>query len=493
MQYFFLKKVLGRASTKNKSIPMVTIFGSCRQDSIYNLYPVTSIRNELTYTHYTKEIIQAIEYCKGLREDLTEIVYFRSSLLSEKKITKKFTEDFNATDLFVIEIASRISYKYKGNYLHHEAVDNSKFHNYLDDTVQIFDQTDQEIEEDLIKIRELIFPKKLLVVTHISTKNIGKRFELINALKKICRNLAIPILDPSQIMSNYKENIAFVPNDKARHYSAFGHRIIENSYKRIINELVSDSTHSIVQVYSNDKEKVSTHSAHGFGDFLMGSVSLRQFAEKLNYIPRVSFNNHPIFRYLCNKTIVDSLDLKNVKYIFDTPELIDFVDQSLVFTNHQPIKIAQNDKSFVIENCLTPRVDFQKKISEIRDQLGLNGAYTVIHIRSLDKEEISKKLLAKLQKLINPVLESEKKYLLLSNNGAILSYLNAPNLIKTGLLRCHSGESHIDNEELRDTLIEFFLMSTSQEIIQFSPYPWGSNFSNIISIIYDIPLCKHRS
>ena len=44
----------------------ITIFGSCRQQALGKYYSTTSIQESLTYPHYTKEIIQAIEYCKGI-------------------------------------------------------------------------------------------------------------------------------------------------------------------------------------------------------------------------------------------------------------------------------------------------------------------------------------------------------------------------------------------------------------------------------------------
>ena len=43
--------------------PIITILGSCRQDSLYKKYKITSIKNNLSYPHYTKEVLQVIKYC----------------------------------------------------------------------------------------------------------------------------------------------------------------------------------------------------------------------------------------------------------------------------------------------------------------------------------------------------------------------------------------------------------------------------------------------
>lgn len=34
--------------------PIITILGSCRQDSLYKKYKITSIKNHLSYPHYSK-------------------------------------------------------------------------------------------------------------------------------------------------------------------------------------------------------------------------------------------------------------------------------------------------------------------------------------------------------------------------------------------------------------------------------------------------------
>jgi hypothetical protein len=57
----------------------LTIFGSCRQESLYSNYSATNIRNNLTYPYYTKEIVQAIGFCKGIPYNLTKSI-FRSGI-----------------------------------------------------------------------------------------------------------------------------------------------------------------------------------------------------------------------------------------------------------------------------------------------------------------------------------------------------------------------------------------------------------------------------
>lgn len=493
IQYFFLsKKISSLQSNQAQSIPLITIFGSCRQDSIYTLYPVTSIKNDLSYTHYTKEIIQAIEYCKGTRKDLDETVFFRSSLLKNRLINKNFTKEFNNTDVFIIEIASRIAYKYNNKFIHHEAYDNSAFRNQLNSEVDVYDLNDEEIEQDILKIRELIYPKKLIIVTHIATIKKGKRYDLVKLVKNICSKLDITVLDPCEVIDKKIMSRLFEQNDKQRHYTEFGHNIIKNEYQKVIESEIKNNQTKLIQVYSNNKEKINLHSYQGFGDFLMGAITVNQMAKKLNFQPRVSFNNHPISNFFYSKEYISTSDSAQTKYIFNSPELIDFIHGGYVFTNKKPNEINNEDKKFIISDCLQPRISFLKYVKSKIDSLKLGNNYKVIHVRGPDEDLINNSLIEEINILISYYVKPNSKYLFLSNSNKILDSITRRGLIKTNLLRCHSGMSEINEFELRDTLLEFMLMTMSKEIVQLSIYPWGSNFSNIISQLYDIPIKKYK-
>ncbi len=57
----------------------------------------------------------------------------------------------------------------------------------------------------------------------------------------------------------------------------------------------------------------------------------------------------------------------------------------------------------------------------------------------------------------------------------------------------HSGEKENDDvnlDEMRDTMLDFFIMSKARKIYSISPYNWGSGFSEWCSKVYDIPCVK---
>jgi len=207
----------------------VTIFGSCRQQSISKYFPVSSIQEELNYPHYTKEILQQIRYLKYKNITPEHTKYcFRSSLLAKcneaisDELYNKLKCEFDKSTVFLVEIASRISYKWNNIYMHHiaEAPD----YNFFDrDKIVKKDLTDEEIEHDIIQIRKELHPRPLIIISHFSTYNHGKRHALIMLLKKICLKLRIPFLNQSNIVKQYGLEI-LVKEPVLSHYTPDGEK-----------------------------------------------------------------------------------------------------------------------------------------------------------------------------------------------------------------------------------------------------------------------------
>jgi len=216
----------------------LTIFGSCRQDSLHSLYQCTSIQKTLTYPHYTKEVIQAIKFCSGrlqINPDLARWV-FRSGILESKSIhASAFKAEFAATDVFVIEIASRISYEYAGLYAHHILTEPKYGFTRISDIVQR-DLSDDEIERDLVAMKELLYPKKMMIVSHIYSRREGKRYELVKLLSRLCEKHRIPFFDPVEELGGNPPG-AYVIEDVLAHYSDHGHALIRQKYKSFIDRL----------------------------------------------------------------------------------------------------------------------------------------------------------------------------------------------------------------------------------------------------------------
>lgn len=217
----------------------ITVFGSCRQQTLYNYYQCTSIRDGLTYPHYSKEVVQAIEFCKGVSTivpGLTQFL-FRSGILDKKILSpESFRSEFDATDLFVIEIASRISYEYAGFYAHHILTEPQYGFKHAQDVVQR-DLSDTEIEQDLLRMKQLVSPKRMMIVSHIYSRKTGKRYELVQLLRMLCAKHDIPFFDPVEQIGACDQANVYVKEDRLAHYSDLGHAMIGKKYKEFIDRL----------------------------------------------------------------------------------------------------------------------------------------------------------------------------------------------------------------------------------------------------------------
>jgi len=216
----------------------VTSFGSCRQHALSNHFQLTSIQERLTYPHYTKEIVQAIEFCKGVSsvpEEFTPFL-FRSGILSKRPIRPSaYLEEFQTTDLFVVEIASRQSYRYRDFYAHHILTE-SVYEFPERHLIKTETQTDEEIEADLLRIKALLSPKPFVVVSHVYTRVTGSRYTLVRLLEQLCEKHTIPFLDPMTRLPEPLEPLFDQKDAVLSHYTPLGHEAIGLVYREFIQQ-----------------------------------------------------------------------------------------------------------------------------------------------------------------------------------------------------------------------------------------------------------------
>lgn len=208
----------------------ITIFGTCRLNNIKNN---NNFNNLLNYCHSTKEVIQLINFLKGknIPEPYNKLC-FRTGILENKYIDYHdiYNKLFLDSNICIIEICSIKKYIHNDFYLHHLCVD-KRFSNYNNktpheilDNVIIEKQSDEEIENDILEIKKMIFPKKMFVVSHYNSKQNGKylttRNHLINLLDVICKKHNIPFINPTIVLSKYNQEE--VITDDLGHFTQFG-------------------------------------------------------------------------------------------------------------------------------------------------------------------------------------------------------------------------------------------------------------------------------
>jgi len=87
-----------------------------------------------------------------------------------------------------------------------------------------------------------------------------------------------------------------------------------------------------------------------------------------------------------------------------------------------------------------------------------------------------------------------KQWLLLSDSGFVKDELRCfPDLKRLQNRITHFGEGvRSTSEEIRNNLLEFYLMSQASHIFAFSVYEHGSGFSQWCAATYEIPyVCRY--
>jgi hypothetical protein len=221
----------------------VTVFGTCRINGIKHN---NNLSNLINYTHSTKEVIQQIKFLLGLKTFPSpfDILCFRTGMINKAPIIYDsiFNKLFIGSTVCVIEICSDKKYIYDDFFLHHLCVDKRFPENNLNTPKLILDnfkcikQTYTEIENDILEIKKLLEPKKIIFVTHYNAKMNGKYIEsrnnLITCLSEICQKYNIPILKPSEVLKDYKQEDVIY--DDLGHYTSFGH----NKFNEYLNNFI---------------------------------------------------------------------------------------------------------------------------------------------------------------------------------------------------------------------------------------------------------------
>ena len=151
----------------------LTLFGTCRLNNIHNH---NGLNNLINYTHSTKEVIQFINFLKGelsIPNPYNKLC-FRTGICDNKFIdyNNTYNKLFIDTDIFIIEICSNKKYIHNDFYLHHLCVDKrfSDYNKNIPDEILnnfiIEKQSDEEIENDILEIQKLLYPKKIIIVSH---------------------------------------------------------------------------------------------------------------------------------------------------------------------------------------------------------------------------------------------------------------------------------------------------------------------------------------
>ena len=291
---------------------------------------------------------------------------------------------------------------------------------------------------------------------------------------------------------------------------------------RFNNDLIGESINkNIKKIHNVYKLKYKNTNATGFGDFIRSCYFLLEFCEIYNvdvdfhiYDSNIKnylsyFISKPVLNYNIAENIDKYIDINckftNINGIIgykldeNYNDFINYLNNQIVYSNNVfintgnfPIRFIQKKNIEYMKKILEPTNLFEIDLNNLMDKLGLiKNEYITYHIRLGDKylENQHKTIEYNiLNKILNKLdMDVNKTCLLLSDSIMLKKIIikKYPN-IKTIINNiCHIIENN--SIEIKNTLLDFYLMSKSVRIVSFSVYEHGSGFSKWCATTYEIP------
>jgi len=235
----------------------------------------------------------------------------------------------------------------------------------------------------------------------------------------------------------------------------------------------------------------------GIGDLIRGSYGLYLICKgKYNFL--IDISGHLISEFLVIKPNIYSTIIKNDRSKFyncpSKEELEIIMSKSLVDKDICCISTNCNmwvyqdkmEEEFIniIKEILSPKEELKTLIEEAKLNL---GSYSCIHMRLGDNYKLNKLKAFKYFKIFQRCYSGND--LFVSDNENFKKYIEnkIPGIKMLKTPPTHLGQSQ-DKIGIRNTLIEYFLISNSTSIKTYSNYCWVSGFVMSISKVFGIPI-----
>ena len=315
-----------------------------------------------------------------------------------------------------------------------------------------------------------------------------------------------------------------------------------NNAKKLDSMYYLNGCKTIVNCYQTkyEQDKFPT----GLGDFMRGSFFLLNFCELFAFYPEIHIN-HPISFFLhkfnsnnmedfqsfckikadeeksikifdknnwitnnCNKYDIFVQPIVKIdtmepfcEHLFERP-IID--GNKYIYNILYPYHPIKDEHRVFMKNIMNPSTSMRVLLYNSQYSLDIkNKEYITIHLRCGDdylidnKSQFTTNYLKRIMNEIDVIFNanSKKEILLICDNSNIKYYLLKNNKYKLKTLFhpiSHIGEGvEIQYESIKNTMIDFYLLSQSSSIFCFSEYSHGSGFSQWCATIYNIPyVCK---
>jgi hypothetical protein len=319
-------------------------------------------------------------------------------------------------------------------------------------------------------------------------------------------------IDLSLVKINKNKKDDDKKNDKKEHDK-------KNKKSKTVDFSILNKINIINNVY---KQSYKNKFVTGFGDFLRGCYFILEFCGKFSLEYNISII-HPIRKFLKNKSktipqdIADTIEYceytnvnldVNCSFNPDTSivfhEFFDYLNKQTIFNKniylyticYPTFKISSENKN-IVRNLIEPVDEVKISIDLILKNLDLSKKqFEILHIRSGDQylnkttKTLDEKYKVNLLDALNKIIDKNNSYLLIADSILVKKFIiQFFPFIKSFFKNItHLGEnSKLDDENILNTLIDFYIFSYSKKVYSISCYEHGSGFSRWSSFTYDVP------
>lgn len=423
-------------------------------------------------------------------------------------------------------------------------IENNRFNNIKIKTNKFINVNTNTLQQD--NTNRLLFNKYYKTKLNFYNFNNFKTSNIINLdttreneenkINKITmKNILIPSYSNNEIfdLKNIYQNTSKIINEQ---------NVNNSNNMNDLENIALLKRKKINKIYHIYQEKyISDEINTGFGDFIRSCFFITQFCKMYDFNCQIIIN-HPIAYFLKNHTYFDENNYES-KILFKTvskfsennwnhclydeenyikdfsisnSQLSNFIKYlgSLNIVNNSiltyniffPYNNISNEECLNVSSILEPNNELQIYIDNTIQNLGFTKKnYIVIHIRSGDNYLIHNKntfnnayintLKYEIYKIVYK--NTNMKFLIISDNNDIKHILKDIffNYNFSFLFNeiTHIGEKVIlKKDKIKNTLLDFYLMSSSSYIYSITSYQHGSGFSYWCSKVYNIPYkCKY--
>ena len=254
----------------------------------------------------------------------------------------------------------------------------------------------------------------------------------------------------------------------------------------------------VIQVWTQKCKNIESKEDYGFwglGDLIRGTIKLYQLSKQMDFDFYVNIHLHPISHFIKKRiTDFDHLILQNkdnIEFVFpgDVEQYIRSSNNEIIYflTNDVCDENITNDCKNFMKDILQPNDYLNQEI----DKLDIKQPFNILHLRLGDsyiKIDMNDEVFHNIQKIVTS--NYNENDILLCDSSYFKKRINEQNRFKLfDLVIGHIGYE-TDMEKIKNSLIEFFIISKSTHIKTYSVYNWISGFVHWNSVLYDIPLSR---